>query len=266
MRLSYYILSIICLILFQDLHCQDKIQLTIHGNVVDSDSNKKIRSAKIELYSLKGVTLNSISDSLGYYNFSTFLTNDDTLVSLKISAEEYNGEIKTINISDSNRVVFENDIKLEPQSICWDSFLLTPIEFEYNEFKLLESDLKLLEYWASNLNESLKERLIDYNIEIVAYCSYDEQTKIAKRRGEYVKKIFVSNGLNPENFIVKKEGHKDFFYCMYCDGCHYHYLKGQGIELTRQLIKNEHDIKMKKEYSEMRRVVELRWIKKKTTR
>ena len=243
-------------------HGQETISLEIHGIVIDDSLLIPVAYPEIEIATKTGQTFNVKGDSLGIYELKENVEAGQQKFILTATAENQITTKLTWDTVITRDANFEQPVRMKPASICWDSFLPTPIIFDKDKSELKKVHLNKLLYWIREAPKSLDDVFEKKSVEIIAYSSFNESEQVAKKRGEYIYNLFLENGLHRDDITLEIKGTESFFYCEYCDGCHYYFLKGKGVELSKELIDKETDNEITEEYQQMRRIVELKWTNK----
>ena len=261
-------LFIFFIFIFHQVNGQDSVTVTLKGKVTDDTLHKPVSYPSFELYTSRGESFSFQGDSLGNYQYKMKVPTGKLRMDMEVLSENYFTERIPIDTTINNEVTFKKDISMEPSSIiCWDTFMPDEYFFKKDSFQLNSHQEEDLNQWIQ-ANLSLTEDSIEffvppelYNaIKITAYSAYDEPVQIAKKRGEYIYNILMKNGFQKNQVLLEVKGHEDFFYCYYCTGCHYYFLKGKGVELTKNLMKNTENPDQIEEYQNLRRIVQLGWI------
>lgn len=153
--------------------------------------------------------------------------------------------------------IFNLCFDLYPRKMCWDSFLVPYIYFVPNSTVI--TDTTDFPQWVKGSEEVHSYGTIYKNkIKVISYCGYRESERLAKKRLEIVVTELVANGWPKEDILEEITGKSDLFICEYCDGCHYHYLKGKGITINRKILGEEIGTE-KQRLESLRSCVTLEW-------
>lgn len=219
---------------------QDSVHVDLNLQLIEKISLDFAKDEIIEIRSGKTDMLiqTVVSDEEGQIESSFSLPND--------SAWFYLVPKSFIRIWDEN-LTFEGiksdtainlRFELYPGKVCWDSFLVPYIYFVPNTTKLV--DTSDFPDWVKASQEiSAYGTTHAYQLKIKSYCGYNESKRLAKKRLDMISIDLLANGWPIDNLTFEVCSKKELFICQYCDGCHYHYLKGRGTTINRKILRSQ---------------------------
>lgn len=241
---------------------QDSVNFTISGTVYARNLDTPVKSPKVKLLINYDKTYFNIGQTDGTYKISGRLPKKQlTKLVFRLEAGQHYSEEHIVEIKAKKDLVYTQDLYMIPKMECWDSELPNKIHFDNNSAKLNSALENHYRGVFPLLMKSQSHMLDSFMIEISAYADYSESEEIAMERAEYVKKLLLESGFTDSNVTINVEGKKNFFYCLYCEGCHYYYQKGSGIDLKPSFYNTVSD-EESEYYHSLRRVVTLFWVKR----
>jgi|GEM_PF-4217189 len=234
--------------------CQNT--LTLHGRITDNLIGIDVVNPEIKVITSKGDSFEIQGDSSGNYSLTISLSYDTLTAIVSVFAENQ----MTLNekfylILDSDTTIRLN-LSMAPQEVCFDSFLPSPLFFEFNSLTIKDSSLThSLEKFCSSTSQEFLDDALKLKSGIVIYCvqGFYEKDGIAQKRAEYINELIKSHKTLKDNFEIEVVNRDDYFYCTHCDGCFEYYKYGQGINLDNKTIKANPQL------DQLRQLVEIKW-------
>lgn len=241
---------------------QDSVEVHLTGQVLDTVQNLPQSNIGITIQDHVGHIYKTHSDSLGNYTIVIIQPKGKLALNLYPSTRNSGYFQENIDTTANTNLTIQQDVRLLPQKICWDSFLPSPITFDRNKATLPDDTLSRLVTELRYVETNLTAVFETNKLKISAFRSYDENKKASSKRLQFIYALALENGIKKENIILEDAGKNDLFLCHYCDGCHYSFLKGNGKMLSKREFQEINDLQEKQEYNELRRTVLLEWVRK----
>lgn len=242
---------------------QSSIEVSLKGNVSDSIRSIPLPYTPVSIYNGNTLIHVSETDTEGSFNIQLKVPSGKNKLSIVIQPKYYSSYTVALDSNLQNTVNWEKTIRLEPQKICSDSFLPTPIYFAENTTVLDKKDEMRLLTELFHINEQLQFMFAKKSLELVAYCDYNEKPKIAEKRMLYIYNMALEAGFKQVDLRMKVLAKRELYVCDYCDGCHYFYLKGQGISLSQNQYQKLETPEEQEIHLAKRRTVQFNWVDKK---
>ncbi len=140
--------------------------LTIQGRVTDESLGIYVSHPKINLVSTRGTEWTAVGDSLGWFSISAAILSDTLSAFIEVSAKNQMKISRELHIRLERDTVISINIQLPPKIVCYDSFLPSPLFFEFNStvIKDPELDSALSYFFSKDNNEFLEEALIHKSV------------------------------------------------------------------------------------------------------
>lgn len=237
------------------------LQITLNGQVRDSYFNKPVPNAKLEVVTLEGLEVTTLTNDSGLFKlkipFSGTLAN--AACSIRCSAEEklvVNDQVDLRALTELTDTFITRHYVMKWTGPCVDTFAPGYIQFDKDLACPSDTIRGYLINWVPTARE-ITSGDRGLRVEILSAVSYDEPNGLSKKRIACVRHILTEAGL-PDSVIVTEDiADKPFFYCRYCEGCLPKFLYGTGDLLSKKTIRTAQN---GRELNSMRRMVHLAFV------
>jgi hypothetical protein len=230
---------------------QDSINVSLSGSVIDQLFLRPIDSATVEVVGMDGSNWTVATDTSGAYSITLNMPMREGgtgLVVLCSSEEKLSAKDQIAGLSRDT--VLEKNFSLRWSGPCIDTFAPGFLHFEKNSTTLADSTLELLVAWVRNTEEILNgnHRIL---VDVFTASSLDEPEIISAGRADFLKQALTLAGISDTLLRIEDLGHRDFYYCRFCEGCIPRFMYGEGDLLSKENIETS---TRREELNAMRRV------------
>jgi hypothetical protein len=249
MRILFIVNIFLCMAL--RFSGQDSVAFYIEGRVLDKPRKFPIQNAVVAITGRDGFSVNATTNDSGYYSIKFKVMDPSMQLLIEADAKDYYSVGRKFKLNEE--AAMHQDFDLDPPINCVDNWFPDYFLFEEHNGQLTLVDS--LDYVVQFSMPEFKEMLQNYTYNIVTRRSTNESDRTALARGISIRNLLVQVGIDADRITIENKSTSDFFYCMYCEGCVYAYLAGQGFTVTQDLIDQTSDPIKREEYESLRRKV-----------
>lgn len=254
-------------VIFTSAYCNDSIRINIYGKITDKLTHSAIKKAQLRTFVVYGnsnISQTFVTDTNGNYNLSFIIPKGNVSLIIEAFAEKYfsNSYYKKDTLME-NTTTIECNFSLKESPSCVDTWLPPTIFFTKASCEISDSSKADLVTWLQffNNNHIFYE---NRKLQITAYCSFDENVKIAKGRAESVRQFFIAHGLSDIEVKITIGEKKDLIHFYNVEGCFTKLQRETKLDLSKDFFKKQTDKKIKSDIDNLRRSVRFNWMSKNT--